>query len=241
MSDPGHISLQHLKEGVGELVAANKVAQPEIDHISMTWFNQQIIDDALPHHEIVVEDFLDFLLSYPAEKDTGSGRLAQVSDLMKRWMARESAENPMYTRRYLFAMQEVDRLLEGKREVSQRPAAPLSQYSQGGQGGNSSSSSGDISANACSAGQDQGNPPTFGRPAVYAQTTGGRQRSLPLKDPVKEEDTLISLLSDATMSPVPVYRPQSDKWNPHRRPPGNYVCKRCSVPGRAFLSQTRGC
>jgi len=232
-----HMSLEYLGDKIREFAAAD-ISRSDIVYILMAWFNEQIKRDIFSQDEYLLEDFLNLLLVYhPAESELGC--LVQIDNLINCWFDKGATENPVYTRRYLILQQEVRRFLARKGMFSQELAAPFLHNSRGGQ---QEKHVWALEDNAYGYQENENTDRVTVNPD-QAYLTGpdgqasadailARQHPPGTHGSSTDEDTISSLLSNTTMDP----ERKSGPWGPvrdtHRPPPPNYICKRCSSPGR---------
>jgi hypothetical protein len=237
-----HMSLEYLGDKTCGFAAAD-ISRSDIVHILMTWFNEQIKRDVFSQDDYLLEYFLNLLLAYyPAKSD--SSRRAQVDHLINCWFDKGVAENPVYTRRYLILQQEIRRFLARREGSSKELAAPLLYNHRGRR---QEVHAWGLEEDSAYGYQEDDNTHRLTNNPVQAYLTRPdgpasadailiQQHPPATHGSSTNENTISPLLLNTTMDP----ERKSGLWvaarDTHRPPPSNYICKRCSSPGRPLLA-----
>ncbi|KAI1810105.1 hypothetical protein GGS20DRAFT_589877 [Poronia punctata] len=204
------MSLETLKTKMNKF-AEDKIPQSEISRILMVWFNEQIKQDAFTQDGILLKTFLKLLLvCHRIDIENDPFALEQMGKAFEQWLSEEAASSPMYTRRYLIAQKDVDRLLREMRTNLQGSVPrPPSDYRDE---------------------QRDDDAPILPRAEDLKGMNIRGVSTRKVKETGQEESFVQNWSSKPTKSGRKT-KSQASACDVSVPPPTNYLCKRCNEPG----------
>lgn len=233
------------------------MARSEFFTILMAWLNEQIKQDIITQQQSLLAEFIELLLM-PNSSGLEPFTWTEIDEAFDRWLGEEAIENPAYRRRYLITKQDMQRLcVKGRRfpqslrglslcdaqyrdqdVVTSKEITDEFREDNNGKDLRSMEHTQRPTLTEVIEADDgefhQSNDPmimdTHRLGGIYAQNYNQDERM------VLPETIITDNGSETKMTQKSTRKRRKTKGSKvYGKPPGDYVCRRCSKPGKTSL------